>query len=246
MFLISSRWNGLFYCQIQRINNIYLLFVLFDFSLFSNVRHSMKFHVINFFLFLNENRKTKRENVNERKENGWIYWKIIGMTSVCFYSGEQKENVSLLFHGVWNELFKWISQLCHFQKLNCDIHMLKVKWMSLSSLSLCSSDCHCNRIPLKDVFCFRNWISEVVVKWVTWDENERRENLKEKQENRFWKSSCPFRGRAFLQKKTKTTRDNRQASSFLIPHLNAWPEARGGFGSAADVCCLVRSQIDWI
>ena len=220
--------------------------MLFDFSLFSNVRHSMKCHVINFFLFLNENQKTKRENVNERKENGWIYWKIIGMTSVCFYSGEQKENVSLLFHGVWNELFKWISQLCHFQKLNCDIHMLKVKWMSLSSLSLCSSYCHCNRIHLKDVFCFSK-----LNQWSRCEMSDlRRERTKREFERKTRKSILkillPLSGQSFFEKKkTKTTRDNRQASSFLIPHLNAWAEARGGFGSAADVCCL-KLQIDWI
>ena len=76
--------------------------------------------------------------------------------------------------------------MCHFQKLNCDIHMLKVKWMSLRYLSLCSSDCHCNRIPLKDVFCFRNWISEVVVKWVTWNRPVHCEKFKQEKKIRIF------------------------------------------------------------
>ena len=167
------------------------------------------------------------------------------MTSVCFYSGEQKENVSCYFM-VFEMNYLNGSLNLSFSEFEL-WHSECWKWNEcLSALYLFA---HLTVIAIAFLWkmssAFRNWISEVVVIWVTWDENERRENVKEKQENRFWKSSFPFRGQSFFAKKTKTTRDNRQVSSFLIPHLNAWPEARGGFGSAADVCCL-KLQIDWI
>ena len=225
--------------------NLKFIIVLFI-SQHHNNHQNQSFHWFHQIGNWNENQKTKRENVNERKENGWIYWKIIGMTSVCFYFGEQKENVSLLFHGVWNELFKWISQFVSFPEIELwhphvesemNVSQLFISlliWLSLQSHSferclLLSKLNQWSRCEMSDL---------------------RRERTKREFERKTRKSILkillPFRGRAFCKKKKpKTTRDNRQASSFLIPHLNAWPEARGGFGSAADVCCL-KLQIDWI
>ena len=235
-------------CSIFKFDRIitFIICVIWFFSFFEcSTLYEMPRHQL-FSLFEWKSKDKKRKC--EWKKREWLNLLEDNWNDICLFLfwWTKGKCVSLLFHGVWNELFKWIFQFVSFSEIELwhphvesemsvsQLFISLLIWLSLQS-----------NLNLKDVFCFRNWISEVVVIWVTWDENERRENLKEKQENRFWKSSCPFRGRAFLKKKNKTTRDNRQASSFLIPHLNAWAEARGGFGSAADVCCL-KLQIDWI
>ena len=225
--------------------NVKFIIVLLIFQ-HHNIHQNQSFHWFHQIGNWNEHRKTKRENVNERKENGWIYWKIIGMTSVCFYSGEQKENVSCYF---------MVFEMNYLNgSLNCVIFR---NWIATSTcwkwnecLSALYHFAHLIVIAIAFIWKMSSAFEIESVKslWNEWLETRMNEERiwKKNKKIDFENPPAPFGAELFLKKKTKTTRDNRQASSFLIPHLNAWAEARGGFGSAADVCCLVRPQIDWI
>ena len=123
------------------------------------------------------------------------------------------------------ELFKWISQLCHFQKLNCDIHMLKVKWVSLRYYHFA----HLTVIAIAFLWKMSSAFEIESVKslWYEWLETRTNEERMWKKNKKIDFENPPlfFGAELFFEKKNQD--NSRQQTSFLISYTPPQCLARG-------------------